>query len=121
MKKTIVTFGMAFAVSVLVATMPAKAEAAATLCDGGIEFIDLGQGGTNTVLQFGCRAANGTVTPMYAYTNAGSCTQFNVSLDTVKTWVSMVSSWALAGRKVLVYHDACGAENRVTTVSLRRQ
>ena len=126
MLKKLGTITAALALAFIVSSFAAgEAEAASVTCDGGIDWIDFRQmSSSNSELLFGCRSSTGTTTNFYAYTGAGTCSQYNQNPDTLKFWFAMVQGWALSSKRVQIYYETCaGASqpNRITAISLRRQ
>jgi hypothetical protein len=96
------------------------------ICSSGFEWIDFSQPGSTHELHIGCKPATGPIIALHSFTNSSSAdgcvNSKNKVGDTIKGWLTMVTSWALAGKKVRYYYTAsCGGFNVIDTVSLQRQ
>ena len=110
----------ALALGIIVLGRSAPAAAAVVTCDGGLIYVDFQQmSSNNTRLQFGCWSG-GVEKDFYSYTGNSSCTNDNVTLETLKGFKSSAEAALLSGKQVIVYYDQCGSTNYVSTFSLRR-
>ncbi|HZL20365.1 MAG TPA: hypothetical protein VFG23_21715 [Polyangia bacterium] len=59
-----------------------------------------------------------TVFTAYISNSPSGCSNYAVTLDTVKAWQSLATSALLSGKQIKIYYTVCAGANMITTIDL---